>query len=531
MIAALLLVLSLLLLTACGTGGSSDNKRVKTLYMGMVNAPAGFNPINNVDVAAKFAQGVMFDPFLNMTAPLEFKPKLANSIETSDNTTYTINLNPKAKWSDSKPLTADDVIFTFNLIANPKTESGIGFNLSMIEGLNSSGKLTGNVTTIPSLKKIDAHTVTFKTKFPIDPNYIKEFIGTQIFTLPKHILKNVAPEDLAQSKYMQKPNVTSGPYQFVTYSKNTYIQYKANNYYYLGKPKIPKLFIKIMPASNLAAELQSGSIQMNVSGSIGNVPIQDINAVKNQKNLTTKINSQISFFQMMLYNVDTISNPNVRQALSMAVNRQQIVDKLLKGHGEVVDGPFASGHPYHNDQMKATEYNSDKAKKLLKDAGWDFSRELKFAVPLGNKVREQAADIIVQSLKAIGVKVKETTYDFPTLMQKAKDGDFDMMLIGYPVTADPDVRQFYAHDSLYGFTRYNNPKSDKLLDEGRKETDQTKRKAIYDQLQLIWQKDMPLLPLYTEDEPVVVNKALEKGGASAYWPGTLADLQDWSLKK
>jgi peptide/nickel transport system substrate-binding protein len=527
---AVLLTITLVFLGACGASTSNSSTIKDSIYLGLVNPPAGFNPINNGDMAGQFAVGVMFDPFLDMTSPLKFEPKLAESITTKDNQIYTIHLNPKAKWTDGEPITSDDVLFTFNLIANPKSETAIGFNLSSLEGLNSSGKLTKGLSEIPNLKKVDEHTVTFKTKNPIDPNYIKEMIGTKIFTLPKHVLKDVAPEKLANSKYMTAPDVTSGAYKFVKYNKNTFIEYQANNNYYLGKPKIPKLFIKIMQASNLASELEAGSIQMNVAGGVGDLPTQDVDTVKKMKTIKTSVDPQLSNFQTMMFNTANIPNAKVRQALAHAIDREKIVSKLLKGNGTFNDGPYTKMHPYYDKNLKTLDYDPDEAKQMLKDAGWDFNRTLNLVVPIGNLVRQQSADLIVQDLKAIGVKVKETTYDFPTIMQKGKQGDFDLLLIGLPMTVDPDTNYYYK-DNSYNFMKYTNPESDKLLEQGKKEPIPAKRKKIYSKLQAIWQKDMPMLTLYAVDQVTAVSKDLSNGGISSFWPGSLHELQKWQYKK
>ncbi|MFT8319241.1 MAG: ABC transporter substrate-binding protein [Sporolactobacillus sp.] len=533
-VVALFMSLTLVLLAACGSGGasssSSSSKGKDNIYLGMVNPPAGFNPINTSDIAGQFAIRVMFDAFMDMTSPLKFQPKLANSIDTTDNQTYTIKLNPKAKWTDGKPVTADDVVFTFNLIANPKTTVAVGSNISTLEGVNALGKLTKGEKSIPDLKAVDAHTVTFKTKKPVDPNYIKEMIGTKIITLPQHILKNVAPAKLANSSYMTKPTVSDGPYKFVTYNKNTYIQYKANNAYYLGKPKIPKFFIKIMQAPNLADELQAGTIQANASGGIGDVPYQDLATVQKIASTQTKIYKQIGF-QTMQFNTKTIPNAKVRQAIAYAINRPQIVSKLLKGKGEIVDGPYTTMSPYLDKSIKTIPYDPKKAKAMLKSAGFDFSKTLNFVVPIGNEVRQQSADIIAQNLKAVGVKVKETTYDFPTIMQKGQKGDFDLLLIGFTFNIDPDVSALYGPNGTYNFMKYSDPESAKLLDQGKNEADSAKRKVIYNKLQALWEKDMPVLTLYSNNEIVSVNKNLAYGGPAPYWPGTVANFQKWAYKK
>lgn len=524
------LVLSIALLTACGSSSSSGSGSASdTITMGMVNPPATFDPINAADIAGQFAGRLMFDTFLDQTAPLKFVPKLADSITTTDDQTYTIKLNPKAKWTDGKPVTADDVVFTFNLIANPKTETAVGSNISVLEGLTPTGKLSGGTTSIPGLTKVDDHTVTFKTKKPVDPNYVKELIGTKIVTLPQHILKDIAPQDLANSKYMQSPNVTDGPYKFVTYNKNAYIQYQANNSYYLGKPKTPKFFLKIMQAPNLAGELQAGTIQMNAAGGIGILPVQDYKTVKGLKNVKTISAPQIGY-QTMMFNTKTITNPQVRLAFAQAINRQQIVSKLLQGNGQIVDGPYTSVSPYLDKSLPLIKYDPAQAKQMLKAAGWDFNKTVNLVVPIGNKVRQQSGDIIAQNLKAVGVKVSETTYDFPTIMQKGKAGQFDLLLIGFAGYIDPDQSAYYGPNGVYNFMKYDNPQSTSLLQAGLNESDPAKRKVIYNQLQQIWDKDMPILTLYSDNQMIAVNNNIATGGASIFWPGTVHDFQNWAYK-
>lgn len=146
-ITGMLFLATMIFLTGCskdsGEKASTSGEKGKTMFLGMVNPPILFNPINSSDVASQFTEKFMFDSFLEMTGPQEFAPKLAESFETTDNQTYTITLNKEAKWSDGKPVTADDVAFTFNLVANPVVETVVGGYISMFEGLDTNGKLEG----------------------------------------------------------------------------------------------------------------------------------------------------------------------------------------------------------------------------------------------------------------------------------------------------------------------------------------------------------------------------------------------------
>ncbi|WP_141430547.1 ABC transporter substrate-binding protein [Bacillus sp. 03113] len=529
---SLVAILSLLLLAACSgeskSTSSEGNKKASggSMFIGLVNPPVSFNTINSNDIAAQFLEMFMFDTFLDMDKPLSFTPKLAESFDTKDNQTYTIKIQKDAKWSDGTPVTSKDVAFTMNLVANPKTETSIGTYFTVIDGLTENGKLPDGVTEIPSVKIIDDKTIEFKTKKPVDPNMIKEQIGSKFMILPEHVLKDVAPQDLQKNPFMQNPTVTNGPFKFVQYKKDQYVEYARNDDYYLGKPELDKLFVKIMPAPNLVAQLQTGEIQMNAAGGIGKIVVQDYKTVEGFKNVKTKTEPNIGY-QTMMFNTQTIKDAKVRQAIAYAINRKSILDKLLLGKGEVVDGPYTSVSPYLDKDLETYKYDPEKAKQLLKEAGWDFNKPIRFVVPLGNKVREQSADIIAENLKAVGLKIETATYDFPTIMSKGKAGDFDLLLIGWKNTVDPDVTSIYGKGAPTNFMKYDSPKSEELLLAGKTEADADKRKEIYSDLQKLWNEDMPVLTLYSDYDFEVVSKDVKFGEPKVF--GFHKDLQKWSI--
>jgi peptide/nickel transport system substrate-binding protein len=218
------------------TAGKSPAKSTggKAVYIGITNPVATLNPINAKDTSSIKATSLLFDSLFDLDESLTFLPKLAESFETNDNQNYIIKLNPKAKWTDGQPLTADDVLFTLTVMANPKTIS-LGLQpLSIIDGLDENGRLPQGKTDISGVKIVDPHTLKITTKSPVDPNFLKEKLGVEILFLPKHILKDVEPEKLHQHPFMQKPNVTSGSFKVVEYSKDQFIEFEANKDYYRG---------------------------------------------------------------------------------------------------------------------------------------------------------------------------------------------------------------------------------------------------------------------------------------------------------
>ena len=518
----------LLAVVAC-SGGASGGGASDTLYVGTVNPPASFNPINQADIAGQWAVRFAMDPLLDQPEPLKFVPKLADSIETKDSKTFTVKMHAGAKWSDGKPITAKDVVFTLNLIANRDSLTTLGGNLTALTGVDDTGKLPKGQTAIPGLTAIDDSTVVFSTKTPTDPNYVKEMIGTKVIIVPEHVLGSIAPAKIDDSKFAQLPDVTSGPYKFTKYTQNASIEYAADPDYYLGAPKISKVIVKIMPAANLAGELQTQSIMVNSGGGIGNIPFQDLKTVQGLRDVNTKVNPTIGF-QTIQFNVKTFSDPRMRQGLAHAINRQQILDQLLLGNGEIVDGPYTSQSPYLDKDLKNLTYDPVLAKKLLTEAGWDFSRKINFVVPTGNKIRERSADILLQNFKAIGLNVVQTNYDFPTTLAKARKKDHDMVLMGLNFNIDPDVSNMYASKGSFNLTGYDSAQSDALLDAGKAEANTAARHKIYNNLQKLWQTDLPVLTLYSDHAVASSSKSLAVGGAAPFWNGSLANVGQWAFE-
>lgn len=489
--------------------------REKVVTIGIVNSPPTLNQINDKgDSASRTVLPLLNDSLLDIDASFEFLPKLADSVETRDNQTYVVKLNPNASWNDGEPFTANDVKFTLLTALNPKVESS--FRLSFIAGTNDAGKLEEGQTELAGLNVVDDHTFEIKTKTPIDPNIFKETFATKVYFLPEHVLKDIPPDQLATNAYFQRPEVTNGPFKFANFLKDQYTEVVRNDNYYRPIAKLDKIYVKVLPATNLVAQLQTGDIQMN-SLPVGLIPITDYEKVKALPNVNVD-SSGPSEPAELFFNNKTVSDVKVRQAIAHALNRELIVDQLLKGQGEVIDGSIPSDNPYYDNQVSLYTYDPDKAKALLEEAGWDTKRTLRFLVPVGNKVREQAADILVQNLKDVGFKVDTQKYDFSTLIQKVLDQQYDLTIFNRDYYIEPsNYFSLFHSDNASNFIFYNNPKADELIKKGGDEPDSAKRKEIYKELQQILHDDLPTLSIYSEKriqavaQNVTVGKPLNLG--------------------
>ncbi|MBW7458605.1 oligopeptide-binding protein AppA, partial [Paenibacillus sepulcri] len=474
---------------------------------------------------AVFAYRYFFDSLVKTVGPLDFKMMLAESFDTKDDQTFSIAINPNANWTDGKPVTAYDVEFTLNLIANPATITTQRSAIFALDGLNEKGMLPEGQEKLSSVKVIDDKHLEIKTASPVDPNLIYERFS-DVLIVPKHVLENVDPAQLNQNPFWRNPNVTSGAYKFVKYENKAYVELAANADYYRGAPKIEKVFIKIMPAANIVAQLQSGELDMNAAQGTGTIPAAEWKTVKTFANLKTS-EEQTRRYNSIEINTERFPDKKVRQALAYAIDRQMIVDQLMPEAGELQDGPYANSHPYHDKNVKSYGYDPEKAKQLLAEAGFDMKKQIELIVPTGDRTREMAGNIIQQNLQAIGLKVKQTNYDFPTTVSYLIKGEFDLTLSSFGSIMDPDgPATVYRSTAALNDMRFKNARVDELFNLGMKETDKDTRFKLYSELQNLIQEEVPLITIYSEFNLMALSKDVQgKGGVV---DGMHYDVNEWS---
>ncbi|MBB6633003.1 ABC transporter substrate-binding protein [Cohnella thailandensis] len=534
---AILIIAVLTILSACsGNNNASTNAEgsasqpaaggKKTVNIGVTYAPSGINPLAPVGLVSTYVAGLMYPPLMEIDSDLTYKPMLADSIETTDNATFTVKLNENAKWTDGTPVTADDVIYTLKLMSNPAIASNFAYIFASLEGLDDAGYLPEGQSEISGVAKVDDHTLTMKTKAPTTLDIFKDTIGRNLMTLPQAALKDIAPEDLNKSDFMQKPTVTSGPYKLVDIDRDHYVTMEANKDYFRGAPKIEQLNFKVLQGTAIAAQLQSGEIDMNIP-SAGVIPIEDYEKVQGLGNVTTTEGTPLAT-QYMYINEKVVPDAKQRQAISYAMNRELIVEKLLKGAGEAVDGYFNSTSPYLSENIKPVGYDPEKAKSLLQESGWDSGKQLTMSVLSGDATLEQAAQIIAENLNAVGVKVNIQMLDLGTLLDKLVRMEYDLGILTVsltPINPLPDIAYFLNEGNPNG---YKNAEAEKLIASIGAEVDEAKIKESYGKLQEIIAQDVPMPSIYATKALGAVNNRVT--GATPKDFGMFINVYEWDIK-
>ncbi len=501
------------------------------ISIAMWSSPDSFCPVNQNSSYGLFISGIIYETLLRYNEKLEFQPRLAEKWTISaDKTVYTFNLNPKAKWHDGKPVTAEDIEYSIWIISHPKIASNRGNFISMIKGLDGTKRKEG-VETVEGVKVVNPQTIQFTLKAAVDPVAFLENIGLNVFIMPKHLIKDIPADKFLTDAYWTKP-VGAGPFQFVRYQTDQFVEMKRYDDFYLGRPNLDTLIVSIINPATMVAQMEKGELDMVAAGGIGDVPLNDwerVNALPNVKAYSYTADG----YQYMIVRGDKgkpWGDKRARQALMYGINRQVMVDKLLKGQGMVANGPIIPVTPYYS---KATEgkypYDVAKAKALLKEANFDFNTPVNFIIPTGNAIRELHGEIIQQNLTDLGIKVNVSKMDFTSAMTKYRAGDYDLALVGWGGPLDPDVRSQFATGREYNFSGLSIPAMDAILEKGAITADTEERKKVYAEFQTMFLDELPIIPLYWQNRLAAVNKRVVGASHMAGTNNLLRNVWEWSV--
>ena len=358
-------------LASVGAAAAESDAADKIVNIGVTDSLGGVNPlaIDQTEIN-KYSIDLEFLPLVELDSDLNFQGMLADSVTTEDNQNFTVHLDENAAWSDGTPVTAEDVEFTVLRLASPVIGNAT-MMLYAFEGVGDDGFVEEGATSIDGVQVIDDKTVQFTSKEPMALTTFENTYGRYIHTLPKHVLENYSDEELQTLDWFNHPDVVSGPYFLTDYDTEHYVTYEANESYWKGAPKIGKLNIKIVEGSQIYAGLQSGEIDIT-HHTMTAIPQEDYESIESLENVDVvyglPITNQSAFIQTA-----NIPDARVREALVYAIDRNQLVEQLLKGHGEVVDGFLSSASPFYDDSITPMTYDPEKAKELLDEAAMDFS--------------------------------------------------------------------------------------------------------------------------------------------------------------
>lgn len=498
----------------------------KIINVGVTNTIGSLNPLLlNGGEINKYATGLMFLPLMELDADLNFEGMLADSITTEDNKNFIVHIDDAATWSDGTPVTADDVVYTALRLASPVI-GNTAMMYYVFEGVGDDGFVEEGAESIDGIQKVDDKTVQFTTKEEMPITTFENSYARYLLTLPKHVIEQYSEEELSTSEWFNHPDVVSGPFIVTDFDVDHYISYEANKDYWKGAPKIDKLNIKIVDGSQLYAGLQSGEIDITQQ-TMSDIPQEDYESVEALDNVDVVYGSPVTN-QSVFIQTKNVPDVKVRQAMLYAIDRQQILEELLNGHGEIVDGFLSSASPFYDDSLTPISYDPEKAKALLEEAGWDGSQTIRFYVNSGDSTFVNAASIIAAEWAAVGIKAEIQTVDFATLMSVAGTEDYDVLAVQYtyaPVDPYPDVAWLLGGEGSW--TGYSDDTLNDALTKSQLTSDPEETKELFSVVDKKVQEDVPMFSAYVISAQGAVSKRITGATPSVY--GFFNDVRNWDV--
>jgi peptide/nickel transport system substrate-binding protein len=494
------------------------------LIEGSIGEPSVLIPMLAGDSASHSIAGLIFNGLVKYDTDLSIIGDLAESWDISqDGLIITFHLKKGIKWTDGVEFTAHDVMFGYKTIIDEKTPTPYKEDYLQVKKAEVLDKYTFRVT------------------------YEKPFAPAlttwgNLVVLPKHLLEG---KDITKNKLTRAP-IGMGPYKLKKWIPGQELVLDSNWQYFEGRPYIDRYIYKIIPdPATMFLELQTGGIDM-----MGLTPIQYTKQTDTEffKENFQKFRYPVFSYTYFGFNLKHpwFQDKRVRQAFAHAIDKSEIIDVVLFGLGSPATGPYVPNTWAYNPHVKKYEYNPEKAKALLKKAGWEDTngdgivdrdgKNFEFSVltNMGNRSRIKTATIIQYRLKKIGVKMNIRVLEWSTFINEFIDKRrFETVILGWSIGIDPDQYDIW-HSSKTGekefnFVSYNNPEVDELLEKGRRTFDIEERKKAYYRIQEILADELPYIFLYVPDATPIVHSRFK--GIKPTTIGISYNLHKWYVPK
>jgi peptide/nickel transport system substrate-binding protein len=531
----LLPAIAAIVLSACGGGdggggaGKGGDEKGGTPVQGGTAAISvlsdfqSFNPVTNTHLTSDdVIKHMLFTPLIQYDEKLQPVPWLAERWELAD-TSVTFHLRRDVRWHDGQPVTAEDVKFTFDLAKDPATASLLG---------------SAYMNLVKSATVVDSFTVRFSFESP----HAQALDGFWWPPLPKHLLQNVAPAQLTQHEFNRRP-VGSGPFKFVEWRPTQSVTLEANPQFPQalgGRPNLDRVVFRVVPeATTMVRELINGTADM-----IGYTLLPDQGAqVQNQQGAELRHYPSREFTFFAWNNTrPPFNDAGVRRAMTLGINRQQIIDALLKGFGEPAVGMIPPWSPLYT-PMQPLPHDPAQAKQLLAQAGYADGNgdgivekggqplRVELTINSSNRLHADIAQVVQQQLRQIGVDLQIRPQEFQSMLQQYKARQYQAVLANWSLDTfkvDPTPLFSCAEARIANSanrTGYCNPQADQLMTRGLATTDAAQARQIWAQYSQILQQDQPITFLYWSED--LAGLGPRPRGVQTDVRSKIVNIRDW----
>lgn len=516
----------LLALLGCGGGDDGGGGAGGTIVVGMRSDLGGLNPVTYSDqYTYELLNYALFTPIVQYDKDLKVQPYLAESWELTGDTGVVFRLRRDVRWHDGQPVTAEDVKFTFDRAKDPSAASLVG---------------SAFVADVDRAEVTDSFTIRFHFARP-HAQALEDFWWAP---LPKHLLENVSPPELRNAPFNRQP-VGSGPFKLVEWQANQRMVLEPNPAFpeALGGPGRGRIVLRVIPeASTMLTELKTGGVHVDIP-----VLPDQVQQIKQDANLEFH-----SFPGRTVYYIgwnnqrQPFTSANVRRALALGINRQEIIDALLFGEGALATSTVPPWHPLYPKDVRPLAYNQQEAIALLEQDGWrdangDGVREkggnpLKFTLlSSDNTLNRSVVEMVQAQLRRIGVQVEARALEFQTMRAQHVARDFDAVftswvLDNFQMAAAPAALFHSKFASVAGSTNRSGvriPALDRLIDQAGAATSEDQARTAWQQITESLQREQPVTFMYWLNELAAAQKIVQ--GVTMDPRGEFVSVAEWTI--
>ncbi len=572
-VSALILVMAVMVFAGCSGKRASNQVSASdsTLVIAMLGDANYLNPVIGASVTSSNVYGLLYPGLLesefDTTSGLlnfialekrlrgkaeegEVKNRgsaLARTWEMSDdNRSLTYTLRGDATWDDGTPITSHDFKFAYTLYGNPVIASPRQQYLAELVGAEK-----GDIDFAKAIETPDDTTLVFNFNKKM-PEQLALF-HTSLTPLPKHVWKDIAPQDFRHSPLNQKP-LGAGPYKLHEWQKQQHIVLASNPLCKLPKPgNISRIMFRVVPDYTVRlAQLQTGAVDV-----VENIKPEDFEGLEKAradveiKSVGLRVYDYVGWsnIDQEVYHRDGTIMPHplfgslsVRRALTLAIDRQSILDGYLGEYGVIASTDISPSLKWaYNEAIKPYPYDPAEAARLLEEEGWipgldgirkKNGRKFSFALytNAGNDRRKNASVIIQQNLREIGIECRLESQESNVFFENLRLRKIDAWMAGWSIGLEIDPLDGWGSDlekSRFNFTGYRNPRIDELCELAKKELDPLDARKYWLEYQDILHRDQPTTFLYWIKETQGFNKRIR--GEELNILSTFYNIDDWTL--
>lgn len=452
--------------------------------MAIEQPPTNLDPRVGTDAVSERLAELLFSSLVRQDEASRIVPDLASYWETPDATTYVFHLRAGVRFHDGRPLTADDVVYTFRSILDGSVETAKAGSYALIE----------------SVEAPDSATVVFRLSEPWAP-FLWNLSAGAIGIVPTG----------ADTESVRVSPVGSGPFVFVHYRGDDEILLERNPDYFGPVPRIASVRMRIVPDAVVRAlELQNGTVDI-----VLNALPPDMVVTLGDSDTLEVLNTPGTNYQYLAFNLEdpVLGDLRVRQAIAHAIDRDSIVRYLLRGQARLADSLLPPENWAHSDDVARYDYDPAEARRILEAAGYgDLRVSYKTATdPTGLLI----ASVLQDQLGQIGVHMEIRSNEFATFYADVVAGSFQMYSLRWVGgNNDPDMFSLVFHSSMTppngaNRGRYRNADVDRWIEAARSESDLETRRADYARIQKTVSEELPYVSLWYLNNVAVYNRRIK----------------------